>query len=242
MNNLSSTIKHLIELRKRLILSTIGFVIILLCLMPFANNIYLILATPINKYLPTNTQLIATDITAPFFVPIKLTAILAFAISLPNTVYQLWKFAAPGLYKSERKIIISLIMSSIILFIVGILFCYFAVLPALFHFISGFKSSQITMLTDIDKYLSFMLSMFMIFGIAFETPILVFLLLKFQILQLKTATKIRKFIFVGAFVIAAIVTPPDVFSQTMLAIPLYLLYELGLLAAKILIKPTTATN
>lgn len=231
------TVQQLIELRKRLIFCTVGFIIILAGLFPFANQIYQLLAIPASKYLPSNTHLVALEVTAPFFVPLKLTAMVAFLFSLPNTIYQVWQFIAPGLYKSERNLLISIILSSFVLFILGIAFCYFLVLPTLFHFISDFKASQITLLADIDKYLSLVLSLFMIFGIAFETPVLVFLLIKFGILKIRTATKIRKYIFVGCFIIAAIVTPPDVLSQTMLAVPLYLLYELGLLTARALIKP-----
>lgn len=231
------TIQQLIELRKRLIFCTIGFILILAGLFPFSNQIYQLLAIPASKYLPSTTHLVALEVTAPFFVPLRLTAMVAFILSLPNTIYQIWQFIAPGLYKPERKLLISVIVSSFTLFILGIAFCYFLVLPALFHFISNFKSSQITLLADIDKYLSLVLSLFMIFGIAFETPVLVFLLIKFGVLKLQTATKIRKYIFVGCFIVAAIVTPPDVLSQTMLAIPLYLLYELGILTAKIFNKP-----
>lgn len=231
------TIQQLIELRKRLIFCTIGFILILAGLFPFSNQIYQLLAIPASKYLPSTTHLVALEVTAPFFVPLRLTAMVAFVLSLPNTIYQIWQFIAPGLYKPERKLLISVIVSSFTLFILGIAFCYFLVLPALFHFISNFKSSQITLLADIDKYLSLVLSLFMIFGIAFETPVLVFLLIKFGVLKLQTATKIRKYIFVGCFIVAAIVTPPDVLSQTMLAIPLYLLYELGILTAKIFNKP-----
>lgn len=231
------TIQQLIELRKRLIFCTIGFILILAGLFPFSNQIYQLLAIPASKYLPSTTHLVALEVTAPFFVPLRLTAMVAFVLSLPNTIYQIWQFIAPGLYKPERKLLISVIISSFTLFILGIAFCYFLVLPALFHFISNFKSSQITLLADIDKYLSLVLSLFMIFGIAFETPVLVFLLIKFGVLKLQTATKIRKYIFVGCFIVAAIVTPPDVLSQTMLAIPLYLLYELGILTAKIFNKP-----
>lgn len=234
------TIQQLIELRKRLIFCTIGFILILAGLFPFSNQIYQLLAIPASKYLPSTTHLVALEVTAPFFVPLRLTAMVAFILSLPNTIYQIWQFIAPGLYKPERKLLISVIISSFTLFILGITFCYFLVLPALFHFISNFKSSQITLLADIDKYLSLVLSLFMIFGIAFETPVLVFLLIKFGILKLQTATKIRKYIFVGCFIVAAIVTPPDVLSQTMLALPLYLLYELGILTAKIFNKPQEA--
>lgn len=231
-----SFVEHLIELRKRLILAISGFLLIFVGLFPFANRLYQFLAAPIGKFLPASTQLVASDITSPFFVPLKLVAILALIISLPNTIYQAWQFIAPGLYRQERRLTISVIVSGLILFLLGIAFCYFLVLPAIFHFVGQFKSPQITMLTDIDKYLSFVLSLFIIFGVAFEMPVIVFLFMKFGILTVKKASQIRSYMFVGCFIIAAIVTPPDVLSQTMLALPLYLLYEIGIIAGRIFIK------
>lgn len=234
-------INHLIELRKRALYTIIGIGICVLALIPFCNDIYQIIAAPIGKYLPANTQLIATEVIAPFSVPIKLAILIAIFVSLPNTIYQIWRFISPALYKQEKLIIFSVVVSSILLFIVGVLFCYFLVLPAIFHFISNFKMQQITMMTDIDKYLGFILSLFLIFGLAFETPVLVFLLIHFNIITIGTATKVRKYVFVGCFIVAAIVTPPDVFSQTMLALPLYILYELGIIASKLFIhQPTVA--
>lgn len=235
-------VNHLIELRKRALFIIIGLVICILCLIPFCNDIYQIIAAPITKYLPANTQLIATEVIAPFSVPIKLAILIAVFISLPNTIYQIWRFISPALYKQEKLIIFSVVVSSILLFVIGVLFCYFLVLPAIFHFISNFKMEQITMMADIDKYLGFILSLFMIFGLAFETPVLVFLLIHFNILTINTASKIRKYVFVGCFIVAAIVTPPDVFSQTMLALPLYLLYELGIIASKLFIRQPAAVE
>lgn len=229
-------ISHLIELRKRIIIAGLGFTVVFIALFPFSNKLYQLLATPIGKFLPKNSQLIATDITSPFFVPLKLTALVAFIISLPLIIFQLWKFIAPGLYQQEKKLLLGTISSSFLLFIGGITFCYYLVLPAIFHFIGSIKPDSITMLTDIGKYLDFVLTLFFTFGLTFETPVIIFFLIKFGFLTITTATKIRPYMFVGAFVIAAIVTPPDVLSQTMLAIPLYLLYELGVIAAKIFIK------
>ncbi|TXI93920.1 MAG: twin-arginine translocase subunit TatC [Neisseriales bacterium] len=242
MNNMDQVfITHLIELRKRIIVSGIGFFIIFISLFPFSNKLYQLLANPIGKFLPKNSQLIATDITSPFFVPLKLTAIVAFIICLPLIIFQLWKFIAPGLYQQEKKLLSGTIASSFILFIAGIIFCYFLVLPAIFHFIGSVKPDSITMLTDIGKYLDFVLTLAFTFGLAFETPVIIFLLIRFGFLSITTATKIRPYMLVGAFVIAAIVTPPDILSQTMLAIPLYLLYELGVITAKIFIKQNPKT-
>lgn len=234
----SNFIHHLVELRKRLIFSILGILIIFLCLLPFSNQIYQILANPLGKFLPGHAELIATDITSPFFIPMKLTALLAFVISLPHTLFQIWQFIAPGLYHGERRLIASVIISSFILFILGVVFCYFLVLPAIFHFVGQFKAPEITMLTDISNYLNFVLSLFIVFGLAFEMPVIVFIIIRFGILSIDKARKIRSYMFVGCFIIAAIVTPPDILSQTMLALPLYLLYELGIIAAQIFKVPS----
>lgn len=242
MNNHIFT-EHLIELRKRLLYTIIGFAICALILFPFSNPIYHFVAEPIAKYLPTNTQLIATDIISPFFVPIKLVSLIAVFISLPNTVYQLWRFIAPGLYQQEKKLLAVIVTSSILFFAIGVAFCYFLVLPAIFHFIANFKLEQITMMTDIEKYLNFILSLFMVFGIAFEMPVIILILIRVGILSVTKARQIRKYVFVGCFIIAAIVTPPDILSQTMLAIPLYILYELGIIFSLITqSKPAKVQN
>lgn len=229
----SNFIHHLVELRKRLIFSIIGILLVFGCLFPFSNQVYQLLASPLSKFLPGHAELIATDITSPFFIPMKLTALLAFVISLPHTLFQIWQFIAPGLYRGERRLIASVIISSFALFILGVVFCYFLVLPAIFHFVGQFKAPEITMLTDISNYLNFVLSLFIIFGCAFEMPVIVFIIIRFGILSIAKARKIRSYMFVGCFIIAAIVTPPDILSQTMLALPLYLLYELGIIAAQI---------
>ena len=227
---------HLIELRKRLIYILIGVLIAFFGLFHFANTLYAIVSQPLLVYLPHGTQLIATDITSPFFAPLKLTAYFAIFISLPNTVYQIWRFVAPGLYLHEQKLIITSVMSVIILSILGMLFCYFVVLPTLFNFIGHIKSQEVTMLTDITKYLDFILNLFLVFAIAFQTPVVIFLLIYFGIVKHSKMASLRKYILVGCFIIAAIVTPPDVLSQTMLAIPLYLFYEIGMLVAKVCTK------
>lgn len=231
MNN--ELLIHLIELRKRLIYILSGILIVFLGLFHFANTIYTIASQPLLIYLPHGTQLIATDITSPFFAPLKLTAYVAIFLSLPNTAYQIWKFIAPGLYLHEQKLIILSVLSVVILAVLGMLFCYFIVLPTLFNFIGHIKSQEITMLTDITKYLDFILNLFLVFAIAFQTPVLIFLLIYFGVVKHSKMASLRKYILVGCFIIAAIVTPPDVLSQTMLAIPLYLFYEIGMFVAKI---------
>ncbi|MEN9946974.1 MAG: twin-arginine translocase subunit TatC [Pseudomonadota bacterium] len=226
-------IEHLIELRKRVIYSLIGLITVLVILFPFSNSIYQVLARPLMKTFASNSQhLVAIDVISPFFIPMKLTALLAFILTLPHSLFQLWQFIAPALYRNERKLFSFVTISSFILFISGILFCYYLVLPTIFHFINNFKSSDITMMTDISHYLNFVLSLFFIFGLAFETPIIVFLLINLKIISLENIQKLRSYILVACFIVAAIVTPPDILSQTMLAIPLYLLYELGIILAK----------
>jgi sec-independent protein translocase protein TatC len=223
---------HLIELRKRLLLIFTGFIIIFGILFHFSNQLYLYLSSPLLNYLPNNSHLIAIDVTSPVLVPLRLAAILAFIISLPNTIYQIWQFVAPGLYRQERQLFIITILLVIILFVFGILFCYFVVLPLLFRFVTHFKSINIVMLIDISRYLNFVLNLFFLFGIVFQTPIVIVLATKFKLIDLQTLIKFRSYVIVGAFVIAAIVTPPDVVSQILLALPLYLLYEVSIIIAR----------
>ncbi len=227
-------INHLIELRKRLIFIIIGIIICFLALFHFANDIYQYLSIPLFKYLPTGTKLIATDITSPFFTPLKITLYVALFISIPHTLFQIWQFIAPALYKHEKILIFYFIVAALVLSVLGMLFCYYIVLPTIFKFIGQFKSHDIIMLTDITKYLDFVLKLFLIFALAFQTPIVIFLLIYFDIVSLSKMKSLRRYVIVGCFVVAAIVTPPDVLSQTILAIPLYLFYELGMLFAKLI--------
>ncbi|MCE2706535.1 MAG: twin-arginine translocase subunit TatC [Proteobacteria bacterium] len=231
---------NLIELRKRIIYILIGLLIVFIPLFKFANQLYDILAKPLLRYMPVGTQLIATDITSPFFVPLKLALLCTFVISLPNTVYQIWQYTAPAMFRHEKRMIIVTFICVTILFALGIGFCYYVVLPVIFKFIGNIKSSDILMMTDIGKYADFVLDLFLVFGICFQTPIIVFLIIYFNLVNYVKIKKLRPYIFVGCFIIAAILTPPDVISQTLLAIPLYLLYELGLLIS-LIIKNRDAT-
>jgi sec-independent protein translocase protein TatC len=235
-------VTQLIEIRKRLIFMLLGFAIVFFGLFHFANTIYAVLANPLLIYLPHGTTLIATDVTAPFFVPLKLTVIVALILSLPNTLYQLWCYVAPALYHQERKLFLLTTFMGIILFLSGILFCYFIVLPILFGFIGQIKSSQIVMLADISKYLDFILNLFLVFGLCFQMPIVIFLLIYFKVVDHAKLLNLRPYIFVACFIVAAIVTPPDVFSQTLLALPLYLLYELGMLIGKLTLSKRMRNN
>ena len=226
-------INNLIELRKRLIYTIIGILIAFLALFKFANDLYGIIAKPILAVAPLATKLIATDITSPFFIPMKLTLVCAIVISLPNTIFQIWRFLAPAMYLHEKKMLITTILCASVLFILGIIFAYFIILPTFFKFIGNFKSASIEMMTDITKYFDFVLNLFLIFGITFQTPVLIYLLIYFKLVSRYKLKKIRPYMFVGSFIIAAILTPPDILSQTMLAIPLYLLYELGIVMSMI---------
>lgn len=222
-------IDHLLELRRRL-MWILG--ILLLCfvvLVPFAQKIYTFVAEPLMANLPAGQHMIATEVIAPFFVPLKVTLMAAFLLTLPHTLYQIWAFVAPGLYRHEKRLILPLLIASILLFALGMAFAYYLVFPVIFRFLTGVIPVGVSMATDIDKYLSFILGMFVAFGVTFEVPVLVILLNRIGIVSVEQLKKNRAYVVVGAFVVAAIVTPPDVLSQTLLAIPLILLYEVGIL-------------
>lgn len=221
-------VEHLIELRRRLMWTVAGILACFFCLMPFAQQLYTFAADPLMANLPKDTSMIATDVIAPFFVPVKVTLMAAFLISLPHTLYQIWAFVAPALYQNEKRLIAPLVLSSVSLFFTGMVFAYFLVFPVIFKFLAGVTPVGVNMATDIDKYLSFILGMFVAFGTAFEVPIIVILLTKIGVVTTAQLKHARPYVIVGAFVIAAVITPPDVISQTLLAIPLILLYEAGI--------------
>jgi sec-independent protein translocase protein TatC len=225
-------ISHLIELRSRLIKSMLAIIVIFVCLFPWASTLYGLLARPMLAALPAGGQMIATDVTTPFFVPMKVAAMAAFLIALPYVLYQLWAFVAPGLYTHEKKLVVPLIVSSTVLFIVGMAFAYFLVFPVVFGFMAKAAPVGVAVMTDIDKYLGFVLTMFVAFGITFEVPVIVIVLVRMGVVSLAKLREARPYAIVGAFVIGAIFTPPDVVSQCLLAIPLWLLYELGMLLAR----------
>ncbi|GGY15366.1 twin-arginine translocase subunit TatC [Paludibacterium paludis] len=221
---------HLIELRQRLLRALIGFFLVFVALFHWSADIYHLLARPLLEHLPAGSKMIAIDVTAPFFVPVKVTMLVAFLLSLPHSLYQIWAFVAPGLYHHEKRLIVPLVVSSMILFLVGMSFAYFLVFPVVFGFMAGVTPTGVAMMTDIDKYLSFVMGMFIAFGMAFEVPVVVVLLARIGVVSLESLRKMRSYVIVGAFVVAAVVTPPDVLSQTLLAVPLWLLYEVGILA------------
>ncbi len=241
-DNQDTFISHLIELRNRIIRALLAFVLVFLGLFHWANNIYTLLAEPLLHALPKGGQLIATEVTAPFFVPIKVTMMAAFLIALPYILYQIWAFIAPGLYSHEKKMGIPLIIASVLLFLCGMSFAYFLVFPVVFGFIAGVAPVGVAVMTDIGKYLDFVMTMFMAFGITFEVPVVVVLLVKTGLVSVAKLRDIRPYVIVGAFVIGAIFTPPDMVSQIMLAVPLWLLYELGIIVASLVTRPMAAED
>ncbi|MEW6562865.1 MAG: twin-arginine translocase subunit TatC [Pseudomonadota bacterium] len=231
MRTTESFITHLIDLRTSLLRSVVAVLLVFVCLFPWAADIYAVLAHPLLSKLPKGGQMIATDVTTPFFVPLKVALMAAFLIALPYVVYQLWRFVAPGLYAHERKLILPLVVASVCLFFCGMAFAYFAVFPVVFGFITASAPQGVAVMTDIDKYLSFVLSMFVAFGVTFQVPVAVVLMVRMGVVTTAKLKEIRSYVIVGAFVVGAIFTPPDVVSQLMLAIPLWLLYEAGILVA-----------
>lgn len=240
MSEEQSLLSHLIELRTRLVRVLLGVIVIFFALFAWRNDIYHWLAQPLLRALPAGGNLIATEVAAPFFVPVKVTMVVAFLVSLPNTLYQLWAFVAPGLYRHEKRLVLPLVLSSVILFFVGMAFAYFLVFPSVFGFLAKVVPDGVAMATDIDKYFSFVLGMFIAFGATFEVPVIVVLLTRFGIVSVEKLTEARPYIIVGAFVVAAVVTPPDVLSQFALALPMWLLYECGLIVSRYFVKPRPA--
>ncbi len=230
-------IAHLIELRDRLLRMVLGFVLAFIVLFPFANKLYTLLAQPMLAKLPAGGKLVATAVTTPFFVPMKVAMLAAVVLSLPWTLYQVWGFVAPGLYAHEKRFVLPLVVTSTLLFLTGMAFAYFLVFPVVFGFIVGVAPQGVTVMTDIGNYLDFVIGMFLAFGIAFEVPVVVVLLVKLGMVSIEKLKEIRSYVIVGAFVVGAIFTPPDVVSQIMLAVPLWILYEAGIIAARLMQGP-----
>jgi len=236
-------ISHLVELRDRIIKAALAIIIIFMSLVYWAPEIFHLFAQPLLAALPSGGKMIVTDITGSFFVPMKVTMLVAFVIALPVVMYQLWAFIAPGLYTHERRLIVPLVVSSYSLFIIGMSFAYFLVFPTVFKFMAHYNAPLgAEMLTDIDNYLSFAMTTFLAFGITFEVPVVVVVLVRMGVIPLAKLREIRPYVIVGAFVIAAVVTPPDILSQLLLAVPMSLLYELGLFIARFYEKKPTAVS
>lgn len=226
---------HLLELRSRLLKIVLGVLAVFVPLSFFAKQLYSLFAHPLLALLPPGSSMIATEVASPFFTPIKLAAVVAFVAAMPWVLWQVWAFVAPGLYKSEKRLVAPLMMSSTLLFYSGVAFAYFLVLPTVFHFMVSVAPDGVAVMTDISKYLDFVLTIFVAFGFAFETPVALVLLVKTGFVTPKQLAGNREYVIVGAFVVGAIFTPPDVISQIMLAVPVYLLYEVGIIAARIMV-------
>jgi sec-independent protein translocase protein TatC len=230
-------ISHLVELRDRIIRAGLAVIVVFIGLVYWAPDIFRLLARPLMQNLPKDGKMIVTDVTGSFFVPMKVTMLVAFVIALPIVLYQIWAFVAPGLYQHEKKLVVPLVASSYTLFLCGMAFAYFVVFPTIFRVMAHYNAPLgAEMTTDIDNYLSFVLTMFLAFGVTFEVPIVVVLLVRMNVLTIKKLKEIRPYVVVGAFVISAVVTPPDVFSQLILAIPLIVLYEAGIIAARLFVN------
>jgi sec-independent protein translocase protein TatC len=238
MTDAESFISHLIELRMRLVRSAAAVLIVfvVLFLYPGAGPIYDFLSLPLMRALPEGSKMIATGVVTPFLVPMKVTALVAFFVALPYVLYQAWAFVAPGLYEHERKLALPVVISSTLLFFAGVAFCYYIVFVRVFHFIQHFAPKSITPAPDIEAYFSFVTTMFLAFGVTFEIPIFVLVLVRVGVISVEKLRSARPYVIVGAFIVAAVITPPDVISQFMLAVPMCLLFEAGLFFARFVTK------
>jgi sec-independent protein translocase protein TatC len=238
-----SFISHLVELRQRLVraVASVLVLFVVLFIWPGAGYIYDLLAAPLMSALPEGSRMIATGVITPFMVPVKVTALAAFMVALPYVLYQAWAFVAPGLYENEKRLALPLVIASTVLFLLGVGFCYFFVFGKVFTFIHNFAPKSITPAPDIEAYFSFVITMFLAFGVTFEIPIVVIVLVRMGLVSVEKLREARPYVIVGAFVIAAVVTPPDVLSQFMLAVPMCLLYEGGLFFARF-IRPRSAAE
>jgi len=235
-----SFLSHLVELRDRLIRALLAIGVVFLCLFPWARELYALLAQPLLATLPQGGQMIATDVVGVFLVPMKVALMVAFLIALPYVLFQAWAFVAPGLYAHEKRLVLPMVAASVLLFFVGMAFAYFLVFPVVFGFMATFAPEGVAWMTDIEKYLSFVLTTFIAFGVTFEVPVVIVVLVQVGIVELAQLREWRPYFIVGAFVVAAILTPPDVVSQLMMAIPLCLLFELGLFLARFVRRRATA--
>ncbi|HEY0179701.1 MAG TPA: twin-arginine translocase subunit TatC [Dokdonella sp.] len=235
-----SFISHLIELRERLLKAVAAVLIVLAALIPFANRLYGWLALPLIERLPHGGTMIATEVASPFLTPVKLAFFVALFIAIPFVLYQLWAFVAPGLYRHERRLAVPILVSAVVLFYVGCAFAYFLVLPAVFAFMTSVAPTGVAVMPDIGRYLDFVLVLFLAFGLCFEVPVALVILAALGIVTPAQLAASRRYAVVGSFVVAAVLTPPDVLSQTMLAIPMCVLYELGILGARLLMRTSAA--
>jgi sec-independent protein translocase protein TatC len=226
-----SFLSHLVELRNRLVRAFLAIIVVTLCLLPFASRLYDYLAFPMMHALPEGTRMIATGVVTPFLVPVKVVLLVALVLTLPYLLYQAWAFIAPGLYQHEKRLVLPLVVASTVLFCIGMAFCYFFVFGVVFKFVYSIAPKSISVAPDIENYFNFAIGMFLAFGVTFEVPIVVIVLARMGIVSVAKLREIRPYVIVGSFVVAAVVTPPDAVSQLLLAIPLCVLYEVGILVA-----------
>lgn len=230
-------VSHLVELRTRLIHALLGIVVVLLPLLPFANDTYAFFAQPLLIHMPEGTSMVAIEVISPFLTPFKLTLMLSLFITIPWIFYQVWLFVSPGLYDREQQITVPLVSIGTLLFYLGITFAYYVVLPLIFQFITATAPEGVAVMTDITKYLDFVLTLFFAFGLAFQIPIATFLMVKAGVTTPDKLSEKRPYVVVGTFIIGMFLTPPDIISQTLLAVPMWLLFEIGLYASRVVTKP-----
>ena len=233
----ASLMSHLLELRSRLLKAFGAVLVVLLCLLPFTQRVFEAVARPLMSQLPQGAMMIATGVASPFLTPFKATFYVAIMLAIPLVIYQIWAFVAPGLYRREKRLAVPLLFSSVVLFYVGVAFAYWVIFPIMFGFFANAAPAGVQVMTDINSYLDFVLVLFIAFGVAFEVPVITVLLVLSGMVAIETLTSNRQYVFLGAFVVGMLLTPPDVFSQTLLAIPMYLLYEAGILMARVLSQP-----
>ncbi|HHJ34559.1 MAG TPA: twin-arginine translocase subunit TatC, partial [Gammaproteobacteria bacterium] len=234
-----SLMDHLVELRDRLLHMVLAILIVFIALFAFSEDIFTIAAKPLLALMPEGTSMIATSVTAPFLVPFKLVLLLSVLLTIPYLLHQIWAFIAPGLYRHEKRMATPLLISSVILFYCGIAFAYFVIFPILFGFFIGIAPEGVAVMTDIGQYLDFIIAIFLAFGIAFEVPVATFLIIAAGVTSVEKLADKRPYIIIGAFVVGMVLTPPDVISQSLLAIPIWLLFELGLIASRMFLKQDT---
>lgn len=230
-------VEHLIELRNRLLKIVALVLALTVCLLAFANDIYTFVAQPLMQYLPAGTSMIATEVASPFLTPFKLTLVVAVVLSMPVILYQIWAFIAPGLYRQEKRLMLPLLVSSIFLFYAGMAFAYYVVFPLVFGFFTSVGPENVAVMTDISRYLDFVLKLFFAFGIAFEIPIATVIFISLGMVTPQTLATKRPYVIVGCFVLGMLLTPPDVISQTLLAVPMWMLFELGLTVGRLFYSP-----
>ncbi|WP_376695777.1 twin-arginine translocase subunit TatC [Wenzhouxiangella sp. EGI_FJ10305] len=237
-----SLMDHLVELRSRLLRAVAAIFVVLLVLAPFARQLYGILAKPLVSHLPEGASMIAIDVASPFLTPFKLVLILALLIAMPVVLYQLWAFVAPGLYRREQRLARPLLGMAVVLFYAGCAFAYFVVFPVVFGFFASMAPEGVAMMTDIDRYLDFVLTLFIAFGLAFQVPVATIILVALGITTPEALGRARGYVIVGAFTVAMLLTPPDMISQTLLALPVLLLYEMGIIASRVLVRRSAESD